>query len=724
MALLLSIAVPASLNSAGVSDIKSSLNKNGLSDQAGDFPGKSRQDVKPSKPARQIKPSAKTSKPAISIAKPIQVSSKKLVQPPHSMYRIENFTVGSESVTVKIPERTKPSNIKIAGAPAKKKSQPVRIGGSQSKAPARIDKGSDMPPEYNPPQPLDIKLTDFPGDGVISPNLEGEESEAVNILKAIHNEIANGADENAATGMYMEFVKRYPSYRYLCALARFYLEEARLLRSNGYVYTGTAYYEAYLRLLDCYSIDKNSNNAIVVFIRDGVKARLETISANDSQIRKENIFLDWSNHQDGLAREMKKLEERTYTQSPWYSDVPDEKSIWEIYLPYIEQYRQVVRNCLAMRDLKGAAAAMKEYENFYDTKIRKSYNIKYFIWNEEDVIHTKKVEITRDAEDHLKFMREYVAKLSYLGEVGAGVSGVKAEIEKYVRVMEGYKKAEPTDAIAGERIDDALLNDYKEYAASSSIGNKNNYYRNEMKITSSAITRAEAISLETSDFPGPRETLKLWYFTDGSAPQYAFAMTVNFKSTTSRRSKDVTMDFRPDSMAPAYCAAFLPNETDVDEEVPPQPPTPPVPDPPTPPQPPPANALASAIKIGARKAPGTGITYKNLINTTKDGLSESIACFESETVNVMLNNIYKLNRYFFNDKNEHYCLGYAFDIKYCALNITFYNNPDQTLHPDLLHVNMSENYLRSGGIEYIAVKPFDSNIQKQTQNPRKSYFSR
>lgn len=481
------------------------------------------------------------------------VKNRKSFVPPHGLYKIETLNIKKNPFVIKTPIPIKPSKIKkLPQSTKNKNSKPLRIGTVQTSA--RI---ADNPDPTNA-IPMQLVLKEFPPDSSFPKEMNAEEMEAVNLLKQMHKAIADGESENNVLSMYIKITQNYSSYQYLTALARFYFEECRLMRSNGYVYTGTAYYESYSQLSVMYSHEKTSKNSIYSFILQKCDERIKQIEDNNSQIEKEIKYIKWSLDPYFLNEAIRRIEAKEYTESPYYSNVPTEKTFWVQYNVYLENYRKLIKNYLLTRNFSEASKAMAEYEKFYANNIKRFHTVKYY--KDNDTLLTKQIEIFRDAEEHLNFIRQYVALVSYQAEVNQENDLFKSEIEKYVKVMETYQKSIGSETTSSENISDEKLELYKTHASSSSIYEQNNYYRNKINITFTIFTRSEGLYKYLDEIPEPHDTLKLWYVTDGAAPLHAFKRQIKAKSLTSCREKDSLLEFKSDSLAPYYCAKFIPNE--------------------------------------------------------------------------------------------------------------------------------------------------------------------
>ena len=533
---------------AGINTINKSLNKNEISTTVVEPIIPDSNEVKVLIPSKQI--------PKIFKNLSAAVKNIKTVVPPHGLYKFETIKINKNSFAIKKSVPIKPSKIKFLPKSSNNKtSKPLRIGVVH--APVRIADNPDIPDPTNA-IPMQLVLKEFPPDSSFPEKMSAEELAAVSLLKQMHKAITDGDSENNVLSMYIKITQNYSSYQYLTALARFYFEECRLMRSNGYVYTGTAYYEAYSQLAAMYSHETTSKNAIYPFILQKCEERKKQIEDNNSQIEKENKYIKWSLDPYFLNEAIRQIEAKEYTENPYYSDVPTEKTFWAQYNVYLENYRKLIKNYLLTRNFNEASKAMAEYENFYANNIKRFHTVKYY--KDNGTLLTKQIEIFRDAEEHLNFIRQYVAQVSYQAEVNQNNDLFKSEIEKYVKVMETYQKSTGNETTSSEKISDEKLELYKSHASSSSIYEQNNYYRNNVNITFTIFTRSEGLYKYLDEIPDPCDTLKFWCVTDGTAPLYGFKTQIKVKSLTSHREKNSVLEFKSDSLAPYYCAKFIPNE--------------------------------------------------------------------------------------------------------------------------------------------------------------------
>lgn len=533
---------------AGINTINKSLNKNEISFSVSEPIIKDSNENKIISPSKQI--------PKIFKNLSTAVKNSKSVVPPHGLYKFQTINIKKIPFVIKTPIPIKPSKIKKLPQSTKNKiSKPLRIGAVQTSA--RIADNTDIPDPTNA-IPMQLVFKEFPPDSSFPKKMNAEESEAVNLLKQMHKAIADGESENNVLSMYIKITQNYSSYQYLTALARFYFEECRLMRSNGYVYTGTAYYESYSQLSVMYSHEKTSKNSIYSFILQKCDERKKQIEDNNSQIEKEIRYIKWSLDPYFLNEAIRRIEAKEYTENPYYSDVPTEKTFWVQYNVYLENYRKLIKNYLLTKNFSEASKAMAEYEKFYANSIKRFHTVKYY--KDNDTLLTKQLEIFRDTDEHLNFIRQYVALVSYQAEVNQANDLFKSEIEKYVNVMETYQKSMGNETTSSEKISDEKLELYKSHASSSSIHEQNTYYRNKINITFTIFTRSEGLYKYSDEIPEPHDTLKLWYVTDGAAPLHAFKTQIKAKSLTSCREKDSLLEFKSDSLAPYYCAKFIPNE--------------------------------------------------------------------------------------------------------------------------------------------------------------------
>jgi len=673
---------------AGINDINKSLNKNKISTHLTEPKNNETSKIKIVSPIK--------SKPESTQNNFESVSKNKPVPPPHGLYKYETIKAGNASFVVKTPVPIKLSKIKQT-VPKEKIAKPLRIGAV--KAPVRISEEPDIS-KYSNFQPIELTLKEFPSDYMFPDNLSSDESDAVLLLKQMHKAIQDSVPEYLVNSMYIQITQKYPAYQYLSALARFYLEECRLIRSNGYVYTGTAYYEAYSQLYAMYSHEAGSKNKIYSFVLQNCEERKKQIEDNNSQIDKENQSIKDSLDPYFLAEAIRRIEEKEYIESPYASTVPNEMTFWAQYNSYLENYKKLIKNYLLTKNFSEAAKAMADYEKFYAESIKRFHTVKYYKYDQGDTLFTKKIEMFRNAEEHLDFIRQYIALVSYQGEVNPENELFKTEIQKYVKIMEAYKKAEGSETVSGERISDEKLNLYQTHAASSSMYDQNNYYKNEVKFTFSTFTRSEGLYQPSDEIPAPHDTLKLWFVTNGSAPMHAFFMQISVTSSTSRREKNALMEFKPDSMGPYYCSKFIPNETDSD----------PVEPPPT------AVAIEPLPTVAAVRAPlKTNYIQKNLINNLRRGSNSKdnyIACFDAEMYTDMLFKIYNTNGYF-TTNGELNQMGYAIDKDYSE-TINGQKIINSAKFPECAHQSTidkyiitppTENFLKAGGAELIVAQP-------------------
>ncbi|NMC99851.1 MAG: hypothetical protein GYA62_09035, partial [Bacteroidales bacterium] len=261
-----------------------------------------------------------------------------------------------------------------------------------------------------------------------------------------------------------------------------------------------------------------------------------------------------------------------------------------------------------------------------------------------------------------------------------------------------------TETSSSEKISDDKLELFKTHAASSSIYEQNNYYRNKLQIVFSTFTRNEGIYESSDEIPNPRDSLKLWYITDGSAPLHAYKIQVNIKSLSSRREKSTLMEFKSDSMGPYYCSKFIPNEKDNDESEP---------------------TLAEPTTVGtpnvmvAFKAPikaplKSDYIHPNLIKN-KRGINSKenfIACFDAESYTRHLFSLYSSNIYFTSNGLNNY-VGYAIDKDYYEIvngekkinSETFPECANQSTIDQYVITVPTTNFLKAGGAELIVAQP-------------------
>lgn len=690
------VLAPRSSYPAGVNDIKEALNQNDISTPESapiDDDAIKVKVIKPSTPAPESKSKLKTVKNISEAA-----SENNLIAPPHGLYKYETIKVDNTSFVVKKPVAINPSKIERPSQKLEVKSEkPLRIGAL--KAPVRIDDIPEIPemPNSTPAKPMNLVLKEFPADHMFPDNMSEDESAAVFLLKQMYQAVQEGTDEYLINSAYIKFTQKYPTYQYLSALARFYLEEYRLMRSNGYVYNETAYYEAYCQLSAMYSHEKNSKNKIYAFMLSKCEERKMQIEANNSELTRENKYIKWCLNPALLAETIKRIEEKEYFESPYISTVPGEKSFWVEYNYYLENYRKLIKNYLLMKNYSAASSAMADYENFYANSIKRFHVVKYYRYD-SDTLLTKNIEVFRNAEEHLDFIRQYVSLVSYQGEVNADNAFVKSEIAKYVNKMEAYKRTEGNETVSGERISDEKLIAYNTHAASSSMYEENTYYRNEIKFVFSAFTRSEGLYQPEDEILDPRDTLKLWFVTDGQAPRHAIKMQISVKSSTSRREKSSVMEFKQDSLAPYYCAVFIPNETDSVVEPPPPMPSGPV------------TVMARAplqIKNQTDR-------QKNLINNNRGSASKDnfIACFNAELYTKKLFNIYDTNLHFATNGNFNH-MGYAIEKDYSeivngkvSINSEMFPFCAKPYEIKKYVITLpTENFLKKGGVELIEAQP-------------------
>ncbi len=675
---------------AGVNDIKKALNQNDISTPESGSVDNAAITVKAVNPSN---PKSKTAKNISEAA-----SENKPVTPPHGLYKYETIKVNNTSFVIKKPVPIKPSIINRPVQKLEVKSEkPLRIGAA--KAPVRIDDTPDIPemPDSTPAKPIELVLKEFPADYMFPDDMSEDESAAVFLLKQMYQEIHNGTDEYLIDSAYIKLTQKYPSYQYILALARFYLEECRLMKSNGYVYDGTTYYEAYNQLSAIYLHEKNSKNKIYAFLLSKCEERKIQIEANNSQLARENEYIKWRLNPAFLAKTIERIQEKEYFDSPYISTVPGEKSFWVEYNYYLENYRKLIKNYLLMKNYNAASSAMADYENFYANGIKRFHTVKYY-WYDSDTLLTKNIEVFRNAEEHLDFIRQYVSLVSYQGELNADNAFLRAEIAKYVKKMETYKRAAGNETVSGERISDEKLISYNTHAASSSMHEENTYYRNEVKFVFSAFTRSEGLYQPQDEILDPRDTLKLWFVTDGQAPRHAIKMQIIVKSSASRREKSAIMEFKQDSMAPYYSAVFIPNETDTADEPPPPMPSGPV------------TVMARAplqIKNQTDR-------QKNLINNNRGSASKDnfIACFNAELYTDSLFKIYDTNSYFTTNGMFNY-MGYAIDKDYSetvnnqiSINSEMFPACAKPYEINKYVITLpTTNFLKKGGVELIEAQP-------------------
>ena len=665
---------------ADINVINKSLNKNEISAPVSDLIINGSNEVKVLTSPKQISKKIKNLSTAI--------KNSKSVLPPHGLYKFETVNINKNSFLVKKPISIKPSKIKTLSQNIKNKvSKPLRIGAI--KASVRIEDNPDIPDPTNA-VPMQLVLTEFPSDSSFPEKMSAEEASAVDLLKKMHKAIADGESESNVLSMYITITQNYSSYQYLNALARFYFEECRLMRSNGYLYTGTPYYEAYSQLSAIYSHENTSKNAIYTFILQKCDERKKQIEDNNSQIEKEIKYIKWSLDPYFLNEAIRRIEAKEYTESPYYSNVPTEKTFWAQYNVYLENYRKLIKNYLLTRNFNEASKAMAEYEKFYANNIKRFHTVKYY--KDNDTLLTKQIEIFRDAEEHLNFIRQYVALVSYQAEVNQENDLFKSEIEKYVKVMETYQKSMGSETTSSEKISDEKLELYKTHASSSSIYEQNNYYRNQPQIVFSLFTSAEGVYESSMEIPSPRDALKLWYITNNPAPLHALKMQVSITSSTSHREKKSLMEFKADSLAPYYYTKFIPNETDDAPEPPPSLPT-----------------VVAVRSPGKGPQPPIGIG-QNIINNQRDTQKESLACFNTDFLTFNLFYLYTYSNYFFenfNFKGNHNITGYSMDLNIDsnkkAMDAFLANN--NIKQQDLLIEQLSKQFLMAGGAELIVAQP-------------------